>query len=228
MGLFLSFTLCCGGFGSVVVYKLVMPGVAGKYISDRVPNRYRELNSDGTFFEKTAAGVGVTGKYEIRNDEIRLTLAVGFTVACKFDGKTMIDPDGERWTKRSTDPKIAGKVEIKPDKKPGFAQMAFDIDHAIKDDFDTQLEITIKHQVNQPPFFLELTDPQGKSRRLNSIRESGVRDTATTNIYRGGEYTLTIKSAVTEEVIARKNIHVSGEFNYGRKGVIFEKRQLKK
>ena len=72
---------------------------AGTYVSEKIPNDYRELKSDGTFYLQQGPA-GMTGTYEIEGDQITFKLASGSAHRCKIEGNTIVDPDGERFTKK--------------------------------------------------------------------------------------------------------------------------------
>jgi len=72
---------------------------AGKYVSEKNDKNYLELKADGTFFLQVRSR-GRAGKYEIDGDQITLKTDMGSASRGKIDGNTMIDPDGDRWTKK--------------------------------------------------------------------------------------------------------------------------------
>ena len=72
---------------------------AGKYVSEKNPKNYLELKSDGTFFLQEGS-LGVTGKYEIEGSQITFKMDMGLASRGNIEGKTLIDKDGDRWTKQ--------------------------------------------------------------------------------------------------------------------------------
>ena len=73
--------------------------VAGKYVNEKNPKDYLELKSDGTFFVQEGS-MGMAGKYEIEGNQITLKTDIGLATRGKIEGKTIIDKDGDRWTKQ--------------------------------------------------------------------------------------------------------------------------------
>lgn len=73
--------------------------VAGRYVSEQSPERFRELKSDGTFFVQEGQ-VSATGNYKVSDKQITLTVSNGTAYRVNLDGKSMIDLDGERYTKQ--------------------------------------------------------------------------------------------------------------------------------
>lgn len=76
--------------------------VAGTYVSERDRKHTRELRSDGTVVDMNG-GLGVEGTYEVSGNEITFRFQVFGTnqiMKSKFEGKTIIDGDGERLTKQ--------------------------------------------------------------------------------------------------------------------------------
>lgn len=76
-----------------------MSSVSGRYISEKSPERFRELKSDGTFLVQEGQ-VGATGTYKVANKQITLMVTNGVTITSNLDGKSMIDRDGERYTRQ--------------------------------------------------------------------------------------------------------------------------------
>src|SRR6266436_3381452 len=74
-------------------------GMSGKYVSEKNPKNYVELKSDGTYFLQEGS-MGVTGKYEVEGGQITLKTDMGFASRGNIEGKTIIDKDGDRWTKQ--------------------------------------------------------------------------------------------------------------------------------
>jgi len=86
----------------VVLFALIScskTGVSGKYVNEKNPKDYLELKSDGTFFSQEGP-MGIAGKYEVEGDQITLKTDMGFASRGKIQGKTIIDKDGDRWTKQ--------------------------------------------------------------------------------------------------------------------------------
>jgi len=73
--------------------------VSGKYMNEKNPKDYLELKSDGTFFSQEGP-MGIAGKYVVEGDQITLKTDMGFASRGKIKGKTIIDREGERWTKQ--------------------------------------------------------------------------------------------------------------------------------
>ena len=44
--------------------------------------------------------LGIAGKFEVEGDQITLKTDRGFSSRGKIQGKTLIDKDGDRWTKQ--------------------------------------------------------------------------------------------------------------------------------
>ncbi len=74
--------------------------IVGKYFNEKHPNQYIELKPDLTFQMVEEDGTGATGTYEIEGDVILLKLQIGIVGRSKLQGNTLIDPDGDRWTKK--------------------------------------------------------------------------------------------------------------------------------
>jgi LemA protein len=73
-------------------------GISGKYVSEKNPKDYIELDPDGSFFIQEGK-VGVTGKYEVKGTRITLKTDQGFASRATLEGNSLIDKDGERWIK---------------------------------------------------------------------------------------------------------------------------------
>ena len=91
--------LLCVCIASVLVGGCGKIGVAGKYVSEKNQKNYLELKTDGTFFVQEDS-MGMAGKYEIDGDTITLKTDMGLASRGKIEGKTVIDNDGDRWTKQ--------------------------------------------------------------------------------------------------------------------------------
>lgn len=74
-------------------------GVSGTYVNKDNPSEYLELKREGTFYLKEM-GIGVTGKYEVKGDEITLFLPMGLAAKGEIKGNTIIDEEGKIWVKR--------------------------------------------------------------------------------------------------------------------------------
>jgi hypothetical protein len=70
----------------------------GTYVSEDNSNESLQLKADGTFLLHER-GERMTGEYRIQDQQIALT-ANGNTSIGRIDGETLVDMDGERWTKR--------------------------------------------------------------------------------------------------------------------------------
>ena len=83
-------------------------GVPGTYVNQNDPSEYLELKPDGNFYLREA-GIGVTGKWEVKDNELRLSWA-GFTMRGEIRGDRITDREGKTWVKRivSTEILIAG------------------------------------------------------------------------------------------------------------------------
>ena len=85
--------------------KVKTMSAAGKYVSEKSPDHFRELKADGTFYEedKNAWGgqtTGMTGTYQIEGNQITLKLEMGMAMRSTLSGNTMVDSDGERLVKK--------------------------------------------------------------------------------------------------------------------------------
>lgn len=72
-------------------------GVSGTYVNEDNPDEYLELNEDGTFYLKEY-GISVTGEWEVKGDELRLSW-MGFVVTGQIKGNKIYDQDGKVWVK---------------------------------------------------------------------------------------------------------------------------------
>lgn len=70
--------------------------IEGKYWKNTYD--YIELKTSGEYWIYQAHGESFGGNYEINGDQLFLLLP-GTSIEAKIDGKTIIDPDGEIWTK---------------------------------------------------------------------------------------------------------------------------------
>jgi len=92
--------LAAGLFCTAGCEKAKQMSVAGTYVSELNPKKYRELKADGTFFAQEEVA-SLTGTFEIEGSQITLKFTIGTAVRATLDGETMIDSrDGERWTKK--------------------------------------------------------------------------------------------------------------------------------
>jgi zinc-ribbon domain len=86
----------------VLLYRhYVKPGIVGIYIQEKSSANSLTLNSDNTF-ALVKDGFTVTGTYEVKGNTITLTPTKPSgraTVKSTVEGNTIIDPEGERWTK---------------------------------------------------------------------------------------------------------------------------------
>ena len=92
--------------------------VAGKYISEDNPDDYLELRSDGNFYSQEE-GIGISGSYDVDGNEITLSLAIGLSTKARIEGDVIIDEDGERWVKGSSDGDPRASVETAVGDTPG-------------------------------------------------------------------------------------------------------------
>jgi hypothetical protein len=79
--------------------KLSRMGISGTYVSEKNEKNFMELKTNGSFYVHEN-GMGMAGSYEIDGDQITLKTDMGFASRGKVDGNTLIDDDGERWTKK--------------------------------------------------------------------------------------------------------------------------------
>ena len=73
--------------------------VAGNYVSEKNAKNYMELKSNGSFYVHEN-GMGAAGSYEVDGDQVTLKTDLGLATRGKIDGKTLVDDDGDRWTKQ--------------------------------------------------------------------------------------------------------------------------------
>jgi heat shock protein HslJ len=80
------------------------PSVVGKYFSESHPESqyYIELRADRTFVISGSGGRAMIGTYEVEGNQITLKAQMQAPARFRLVGKTLIDPDGERWTQKST------------------------------------------------------------------------------------------------------------------------------
>lgn len=83
----------------LITFAACSRSIAGKYVSERGGNRYREFKSDGTVFSQEGAQAGYF-TYEIDGDEIIVKSPSGRAVKCRVQDNKIIDPDGETWVKQ--------------------------------------------------------------------------------------------------------------------------------
>ena len=86
--------------------------VAGKYAHERSSSYYLELGPTGNYvlFE----GTQIIGTYEMNGDVITLFVARRPTSKAKIEGGSIIDEQGDRWT-RAQAPAIAPQPEKQPE-----------------------------------------------------------------------------------------------------------------
>lgn len=72
--------------------------IYGKYINQDDSSEYLELDKDGTFYLREM-GIGFTGNWKIKGDEIILMFSLGIAAKGKIEGDTIIDEDGKTWKK---------------------------------------------------------------------------------------------------------------------------------
>ena len=77
--------------------------VAGRYASEENSSNYLELRTDGTFY-LSEDSLEIDGTYELRGSEIILALPLGLSSKATIRGDTLIDDDGERWSRASSGP----------------------------------------------------------------------------------------------------------------------------
>jgi len=71
----------------------------GTYTSEQNGMKYRELKSDGTCFIQELRGA-VTCTYEIDGSQLTIKASNGKALRVKLKANTMVDSDGELWTKK--------------------------------------------------------------------------------------------------------------------------------
>ena len=74
--------------------------ISGTYVNENNPDEYLELNNDGTFYLKEM-GIGITGEWEVTDDELRLEW-MGMVFTAEIRGNRLYDQDGKVWVKQST------------------------------------------------------------------------------------------------------------------------------
>lgn len=72
--------------------------ICGTYVNQDNPEEYLELDEDGTFYLKEY-GMSLTGEWEIRGDELRLSW-MGMVVTGQIKGNRLIDNEGKVWVKQ--------------------------------------------------------------------------------------------------------------------------------
>jgi hypothetical protein len=66
------------------------PGIAGKYVDEDNDKYFIELNADGTFYYKSGASFGYSGKWEMKANALRLhTETLGTTIELEKKGNTL-------------------------------------------------------------------------------------------------------------------------------------------
>ena len=87
--------------------------VSGKYYKEGSQDEYIELRSDGTFvtMEKSrySGPIGLHGRYTVNGNELVLEMqTLGLAIRGRLEGETIIDPEGERWSRRLKEPQNKG------------------------------------------------------------------------------------------------------------------------
>jgi len=80
--------------------RLRLLAAVGRYVSESMPQHYRELKADGTFYDSGEGLTGtyaVTGTYVVKGDQITFK-GSGWTVRSKISENRIVDPDGETFT----------------------------------------------------------------------------------------------------------------------------------
>ena len=78
----------CGGSNVVGTY--YSPGYSGDIL---------EINKDGSFYCKDD-DIGLSGTWQVKNNNLRLTLAAGITVECRLVDDKIVDNEGKVWLKK--------------------------------------------------------------------------------------------------------------------------------
>lgn len=78
----------CGGSNVVGTY--YSPGYSGDIL---------EINKDGSFYCKEN-DIGLSGTWQVKNNNVRLTLMAGIIVECRLVDDKIIDNDGKVWLKK--------------------------------------------------------------------------------------------------------------------------------
>jgi hypothetical protein len=79
--------------------KMAQLHVAGTYTHENNSEEFLELKSNGSYYLRES-GMGVVGKYEVDGNQITLKTDMGFASRGIFAGDTLVDEEGQRWTKK--------------------------------------------------------------------------------------------------------------------------------
>lgn len=86
-------------------------GIAGRYQRERRPKDYLELSPAGSFvLEQDDATF--KGRYRVEGDKLTLMFSGRSLPAGKILGATLVDPEGERWTRTGQDKPTASALTI--------------------------------------------------------------------------------------------------------------------
>lgn len=85
-----------------IIYSLIggKGGLPGTYVNRDNPSEYLELRRDSTFYLKEM-GIGLSGEWEVEEDELRLYFPELGTIPAEIRGNTLIDREGKVWVKES-------------------------------------------------------------------------------------------------------------------------------
>jgi len=73
-------------------------GISGTYVNEDNPEEYLKLNEDSTFYLEEY-GISVTGEWEVKGGELKLSL-MGIVVTAEIKGNKIIDEEGKVWVKK--------------------------------------------------------------------------------------------------------------------------------
>ena len=68
-------------------------GICGTYVNQDNPSEYLELDEDGRFYLKEY-GMSVSGEWEVKGDELRLSW-MGMVFTAQIKGNKLIDNEGK-------------------------------------------------------------------------------------------------------------------------------------
>jgi len=74
-------------------------GVVGTYYNSEHPGDILEINKDGSFYCKEN-GMGLSGTWQVKDDNLRLTLMSGITAEARLVDDKIVDDDGDVWLKK--------------------------------------------------------------------------------------------------------------------------------
>jgi uncharacterized protein (TIGR02391 family) len=89
---------------------------AGKYVHEKNSSYYLELRPNGTYvlFE----GSEINGTYEVKGSAVTLFVNRRPTSSAKIEDGSIIDEQGDRWTRAKVPPPPAAQPEKQPEKQP--------------------------------------------------------------------------------------------------------------